>query len=39
MNDLRNMSIGNELILNTVRDQLKIRVTEHEKRKSLFNFR
>lgn len=33
MNDLRNMSAGSDLILNTARDQLKIRITEHDKRK------
>lgn len=33
MNDLRNMSAGSDLILNTVRDQLKIRIMEHDKRK------
>lgn len=38
MSDLRNMSMQADLILNTVRDQLKIRVTEHDKRKLLFNF-
>jgi hypothetical protein len=33
MNDLRDLSAGNDLILNTVRDQLKVRVQEHDKRK------
>jgi fasciclin 1 len=33
MNELRNMSAGSDLILNTVRDQLKIRIMEHDKRK------
>lgn len=33
MNDLRNMSAGSDLILNTARDQLKIRIMEHDKRK------
>jgi hypothetical protein len=33
MNDLRDLSAGNDLILNTVRDQLKVRVMEHDKRK------
>lgn len=35
MNELRNMSSGADLILNTVRDQLKIRIMEHDKRKFL----
>lgn len=34
MSDLRNMSAGSDLILNTARDQLKIRIMEHDKRKS-----
>lgn len=39
MSELRNMSAGSDLILNTVRDQLKIRIMEHDKREfSLFNF-
>jgi hypothetical protein len=34
MSDLKEMSVANEaLILNTVRDQLKIRISEHDKRK------
>ena len=33
MNELRDMSSGSDLILNTVRDQLKIRIQEHDKRK------
>lgn len=33
MSDLRNMSAGSDLILNTARDQLKIRIMEHDKRK------
>lgn len=36
MSELRNMSAGGDLILNTVRDQLKIRIMEHDKRKSSF---
>lgn len=39
MNDLKNMSIANDaLILNTVRDQLKLRISEHDKRKLFIHF-
>jgi hypothetical protein len=33
MAELKNQSMGGDLILNTVRDQLKIRIMEHDKRK------
>lgn len=40
MAELKNMSVAHEGInLNTVRDQLKIRISEHDKRKFLSSFR
>lgn len=40
MAELKNMSVAHEGInLNTVRDQLKIRISEHDKRKLLSSFR
>jgi hypothetical protein len=39
MSDLKNMSIATDaLILNTVRDQLKLRISEHDKRKLYIYF-